>query len=428
MAGESSDVMTGVIKAVLTAGLESSLGISIDSAPDVDLTPIVKAMDELRAVDEGVLDALRNPTRTAGDEYLDRAATSFKYGWYDLALKDALASIDAYPIQAKPYFVAAVSSFELGDGEKAMTYFQSAIKFAPNGQQEIGAAAAVYGARLALMAGGPNFALSFLQSGDALTDRRCVEILALESALAPSPDVDGALFRLWRQENATVFDHDWSVGELTAEPALTMDGYEFAGNGFHNLVRGTIGMLDQRRALATALVPQLRSRRDALKVKLDPTATLRQALTAAHYPKLGMLWDGSLGDTIERAGKAKDAAGTPLYAGWPAGGVAWLDNHPPIETARMLRATIWGADTLWGAIADNALVSHELKSQWYRQIMDARAASDPTQVADQLAAIVKALRLVGRGSDSDASSVTIMRLTGVPGGPIGGGMLPAQPS
>lgn len=314
-------VLEGVVYAVAQAGVDK-----VDapgSPPSVDLTPLIDALAELKVQGAEVVSALTQPTRTAGDELCERAVTAFGKGWYEDARRDALASIDTYPYRGRPHLIGALAALALGDGAEALRLLDSAVKYAANGEPEVGAMAALLGADLASAVGGHNFAVDLLQRADRLMEGRCPALVAaLVRLKGRDGDVAERLRQLWWDEYGSVLkravDTDLVKGLSVSLPDTSYE-YMLAGESFGTYLQQV------STALLHASIPRMRLNQQLQRFKAGRriyvfSLRMKKALQLAGVDL--PFWAFTVGDVLAQCRKLKGAPEWPGDALW---------KSPPVD-------------------------------------------------------------------------------------------------
>ena len=162
--------------------------------PKLDLSPLIESIDHLQTSNEEIVDVLRHPSRTAGDEMLERANLAFKRGWYVEAQRDATESVRLFPFRPAAQLLRALSSLAVGDAKSTVSALSDTMRYAVDEELPIGCSAALIAANLADAAGARSAAIDVLRAfrtkaGDVFPE----VLLALHLRL---PDDDGCLAAL----------------------------------------------------------------------------------------------------------------------------------------------------------------------------------------------------------------------------------------
>ncbi|MFK4834319.1 hypothetical protein ACI3KY_01165 [Microbacterium sp. ZW T2_14] len=134
-----------------------------EGAPKVDLSPLIDSIEHLQTSNEEIVDVLRHPSRTAGDEMLDRANLAFKRGWYVEAQRDATESVRLFPFRPAAQLLRALSSLAVGDAESTVSALSDTMRYAVDEELPIGCSAALIAANLADAVGGRSAAVDVLR-------------------------------------------------------------------------------------------------------------------------------------------------------------------------------------------------------------------------------------------------------------------------
>jgi hypothetical protein len=441
-------VVEGVIRAVAEVGMDKL--IDEKQHATIDLAPVTAALDELNQHSRDMFAAISRPTQTAGEEMTDRSVTAFTEGWYDDALGDALKSIELYPYSSKPRLVGGLAAIALGQGEKGLQLLISAVKYAANGQPEVGAVAAIVASHLSQTVGGSNLARRLLEDADKLTAQRC-------------PAIAGAL---WRQPGGTDSRHAeqlkqlwWDDQNLTSTKysrsefadvvkAAQAPGPEYlaAGDPFRHYLDEIIEVAQSNLTAFDALTAQVSSFVAKRKVSIDISGIKKALGHTTLQPAFGF-WDRTVMDML---GKCRTAAqggsqdflqGLSGAAKWP-GDDAWKNPNATNPSAvrdvfayasqacsRLLAAldelpVLAGAGSKLPA-ADRATVNSALpsRSRWVNAITAVRAEAN-VAVADQAVRAWERYQAIRRSASSQP--VTHLQGLGVSLFAVVGGLDPAD--
>jgi hypothetical protein len=151
---------------------------STPPAPQVDLSPLLVALEEVRGDSEEILDVLRNPTKTAAEEFRNRAAHAYARGWYDNSFDDAQKSVEAFPYSPSAQLLLALSAFALSRPEPLVSALSDCIKFSEKDEPAIGATAALIAANVADASNASTAGDYLLRTMNSSLEGRCLPVVA----------------------------------------------------------------------------------------------------------------------------------------------------------------------------------------------------------------------------------------------------------
>ena len=134
-----------------------------DAAPTMDVAPLITSLDALQTSTDEIVDVLKHPTRTAGDEMLDRANYAFKRGWYEEAQRDASESVRLFPFRPAAQLLRAISSLAVGDAQATVEALSDTVRYSVDEELPIGCTAALIAANLADASNAPDAAVDGLR-------------------------------------------------------------------------------------------------------------------------------------------------------------------------------------------------------------------------------------------------------------------------
>src|ERR1700722_3836096 len=133
------------------------LSPSIGGGPvlQVDLSPLVGAIERLCAVQQELLNLAANPQHTVADEHLRMGMTALANNWYDDAEHEFSISIDDFPYRAEPWFRRGLTRCRRSNLVGAIEDFRQAVKYASAEDPEAGLTAALLIADLSDLVAAP---------------------------------------------------------------------------------------------------------------------------------------------------------------------------------------------------------------------------------------------------------------------------------
>ncbi len=182
MAGESGGFAVAVIDCFLQAnGLPPVMssfsgGSEAPPSPAVDMSPVIDSLEKLRTTNQDILQTLQSPTRTAGEEMLDRAWTAYSNGWFDDALRDGEQSVKLYPYRAIAHMLVALASIALGKPESTVASLEAAVRYAVGPELPVGASAVLLFSAIADAAGASHIAIEPLEAFNARSGQVFAEV------------------------------------------------------------------------------------------------------------------------------------------------------------------------------------------------------------------------------------------------------------
>jgi hypothetical protein len=432
-------VVEGLIHAVVEVGFDHLID---DKKQDtIDLAPVIAALNELNQHSRDIFVAISRPTQTAGEEMTDRSVTAFTEGWYDDALGDAQKSIDLYPYSSKPRLVGGLAALALGQGEKGLQLLISAVKYAANGQPEVGAIAAIVASHLSQTVGGSNLARNLLEDADKLTAQRCPAIVGglWRQQGANSTHAEQLKQLWWDDQNLTTKNYSRSLFTDVVKAAKT-PGPEYltAGDPFRHYLDEVIEVAESNLTAFDALTAQVNSFVAKRKVNIDVSAVKKALSHTTLKPAFGF-WAMT---TMDVLGKFRTAAEGPSGAAkWP-GDNTWKNpsaTNPSAvrdlflyaqQACSLLLAALDELPELAGGgskltAADRAVVNSALpsRSRWINAITAVRAEAS-VAVADQAVQAWERYQAIRRSPSSQP--VTHLQGLGVSLFAVVGGLDPAD--
>jgi hypothetical protein len=432
-------VVEGLIHAVVEVGFDTLMD---DKKHDtIDLTPVIAALDELNQHSRDIFVAISRPTQTAAEEMTDRSVTAFTEGWYDDALGDAQKSIELYPYSSKPRLVGGLAAIALGQGEKGLQLLISAVKYATNGQPQVGAIAAIVASHLSQTVGGSNLARKLLEDADKLTAQRCPAIVGAlwRQQGANSTHAEQLKQLWWDDQNLTTKTYSRSLfADVVKAAKAPGPEYLTAGDPFRHYLDEVIEVAESNLTAFDVLTAQVSSFVAKRKVNIDVSAVKKALSHTTLKPALGF-WDMTTMDVLGKCRKAVE--GLSGAAKWP-GDSTWKNPSATNPSAvrdlflyaqgvcSLLLAALDELPELAGAgskltAADRAIVNSALpsRSRWINAITAVRAEAN-VAVADQAVQAWERYQAIRRSPSSQP--VTHLQGLGVSLFAVVGGLDPAN--
>lgn len=190
----------------------------------IDLERLTEQVEELTRIAGSISRATENPTWAAGDELCRRAALALEHGWLDEAVRDARASIEAYPYRAAPYLLHALAELAAGETVEAYESLRAAIKYGSAAEPSHAATAGILAASISSAASADGAALDDLRAAARSTGWRCPEVVQALHQFEPVDPLNAAKLVLDDPEPWLGSDRRrLSLGSLSANVSVAFE-------------------------------------------------------------------------------------------------------------------------------------------------------------------------------------------------------------